>query len=251
MAEKLQNSVPGAHSRVASAIPEGLLLVNKPSGPTSHDVVALVRHVLAMQRIGHTGTLDPMAEGLLVLLVGRATQHQQELQGHEKCYEATLRLGIQTDTGDLTGKPVRTAAVPSLDHDHLSELLQTFHGTQSQTPPIYSAVKVRGRPSYWWARHRTPVALSPRQIHLSALSLITMSEETLTFRVHCSAGTYIRTLGESIADQLGTVGHLTRLVRLSIASWRVEDAVSTTWIAHASSALLAQKLLSVGPSLQR
>ena len=224
---------------------EGMLLVNKPRGVTSHDVVQVVRRKLGVQRLGHTGTLDPMAEGLLILLVGPATRHQQAFQGHEKTYEAILRLGTQTDTGDALGRPVRTAAVPALDRDRVASLLASFQGSLTQTPPAYSAVKVQGRPAYWWARRHQPVVLSDRLVHLSEVSLIDCSPETIAFRVHCSAGTYVRTLAEAIATRLGTTGHLTGLVRTRIGTWNVEDAKPLSWIIEASPEALSRQLRPV------
>ena len=220
----------------------GLLLVNKPRGMTSHDVVQAVRRTLGIRRIGHTGTLDPMAEGLLILLVGPATKHQQTFQTHEKTYEATLRLGTQTDTGDAMGKPIRTAPVPALNRPYVAELLTSFKGRVSQTPPAYSAVKVRGKPAYWWTRHHQPVALSERVVHLSDVSLIDCDHETIRFRVHCSAGTYIRSLGESIAARLGTTGHLIGLVRTRIDNWSLEEAVPLSAILQANPNLLSRQI---------
>ncbi len=230
---------------------EGLLLVNKPAGVTSHDVVQVARQRLAVRRIGHTGTLDPMAQGLLLLLVGGATRHQQAFQGHEKTYEAILRLGTQTDTGDATGKSICTAAVPVLNRGRVAELLASFRGAFSQIPPAYSAVKVRGRPAYWWARRQQPVTLAARNVHLSDISLVHCGTETITFRVRCSAGTYIRTLGESIAERLGTVGHLTSLVRLSVGEWSLAEAKPLSWVAQATSEALERELRPVPSVGQR
>lgn len=221
---------------------EGLLLVNKPSGVTSHDVVQVVRRKLSIRRIGHTGTLDPMAEGLLMLLVGPATKHQQAFQAHEKRYEATVRFGTQTDTGDATGQPVRTAPIPRLDPRGVVEVLASLQGPMDQTPPAYSAVKVKGKPAYWWARRHQAVTLASRTIHLAELTMVSGEAETLTFRVRCSAGTYVRTLAERIAERLGTVGHLTRLVRLRIGDWTIDEAKSLAWIRETSPELVACEL---------
>ena len=226
---------------------EGLLLVNKPPGPTSHDVVQIVRRTFGISRIGHTGTLDPMAQGLLILLVGCATRHQQTFQAHPKVYEAVLRLGTQTDTGDATGAPVRTVPVPGLSREHVAKLVTSFQGPLSQTPPAYSAIKVRGRPAYWWTRRRQPVTLSTRIVHLSEMRLIDCDVQTITFRVSCSAGTYIRTLAELIAERLGTVGHLTKLIRLQVGHWRIEEAIPLSWITQATPEALAQNLLPATP----
>lgn len=213
---------------------EGLLLVHKPPGMTSHDVVDVVRRRLGTRRIGHTGTLDPMAEGLLILLVGPATKQQQAFQGHDKVYEAAVRLGSRTDTGDAAGTVVHEAPVPALTREGVSELLRSFNGTQVQTPPAYSAVKVRGRPAYWWARRHAPVVLSPRTIHLSEMTLVELQPDTITFRVHCSAGTYVRTVAEAIAQRLGTDGHVVRLIRLRVGAWDVADARPLAWFRNAA-----------------
>ncbi len=223
----------------------GMLLINKSPGLTSHDVVQIVRRKLAMKRVGHTGTLDPMAQGLLILLVGAATKHQQVFQGHEKTYEAVLRLGVQMDTGDATGHPVAQASVPVLNQRCVTDTLISFVGECSQTPPAYSAVKVRGRPAYWWARRSQPVTLTPRPVRISMMELICLDATTITFRVHCSAGTYIRTLAESIAQRLGTVGHLSRLVRLRVGSWNLEDARPMEWLTAADPERLARELRPV------
>ncbi len=228
-------------------MPDGMLLIHKPSGMTSHDVVDAVRRKLGIRRVGHTGTLDPMAEGLLIVLVGAATKQQQAFQRHEKRYEATLQLGVQTDTGDRTGAVIHTAPVPELERGRLTQLLASFEGSLSQTPPAYSAVKVRGRPAYWWARRQQSVTLSARTIQLSACSLLACERETITFRVDCSAGTYIRTLGESIAERLGTVGHLTRLVRLGIGAWTLEEAKPLARLLEATPETVAADLRPLGP----
>ena len=224
---------------------EGMLLVDKPPGVTSHDVVETVRRVLGLRRVGHTGTLDPMAQGLLILLAGSATSRQQEFQRHEKTYDAVIRLGAQTDTGDATGATVSTAAVPPLDLPRLVELLASFRGASSQTPPAYSAVKVQGKPAYWWARRNTPVTLSARTIELFELTLLDYDQDTISLRVHCSAGTYIRALAESIAERLGTMGHLSGLVRLRVGEWHLEDAKSLAWIAQAGPEAVSRALQPV------
>ncbi|MBI3011337.1 MAG: tRNA pseudouridine(55) synthase TruB [Candidatus Omnitrophica bacterium] len=226
---------------------EGLLLINKPPGVTSHDVVQVVRRKLGVQRVGHTGTLDPMAQGLLILLVGRATKDQQRLQAHEKTYEAVLRLGTQTDTGDAMGKPIRTAPVPPLDQNRITRVLASLKGPLAQRPPSYSAVKVKGRPAHWWARRHQPVTLPERLVHLSEVTLLQCTPETLTFRVHCSAGTYVRALAESIAEQLGTLGHLTSLVRLRVGDWRIEDARPLSWVEASSPDALVHVLQPLCP----
>ena len=227
---------------MTSAALSGMLLIRKPRGMTSHDVVEVIRRKLGTRRVGHTGTLDPMAEGLLILLVGSATKSQQAFQGHDKAYEATLQLGAQTDTGDATGRVIRTAPVPPLDRRRVEDLLASFQGSMSQTPPAYSAVKVQGHPAYWWARRHQPVELSARTVRVLGMELLECAAERITFRVRCSAGTYVRTLAESIAESLGTVGHLASLTRTSVGQWRLEEAKPLSWAAEADPDLLARTL---------
>jgi tRNA pseudouridine55 synthase len=224
---------------------DGLLLVDKPSGMTSHDVVQAARRALGIRRIGHTGTLDPMARGLLVLLVGRATAHQQAFQRHDKTYEAAVRLGAQTDTADADGRVVRTAPVPPLDAEHVRAVLRQFEGALQQAPPAYSAVKVQGRPAYWWARRQRPVELAKRAVHVHELTLLGLTPDTLTLRVRCSAGTYVRALAESVAQELGTLGHLSGLVRLRIGAWTLDDAVPLTWIRTADRAAIESRIMPI------
>ena len=221
---------------------EGLLLVHKPAGVTSHDVVELVRRKLGVKRVGHTGTLDPMAQGLLILLVGSATKHQQTFQGHDKTYDAVLELGTQTDTGDALGSPIRTAPVPPLEGARVEEVLASFQGALLQTPPAYSAVKVQGRPAYWWARRQQPVALSARTVHIHRIALQRCSGTTVAFRVECSSGTYIRTLAESIAERLGAVGHLAGLIRLRVGEWSLDAAKPLAWLSDAGEDDIAREM---------
>ena len=240
-------AAPASPSSPDGPVVRGLLLVEKPPGVTSHDVVNVVRRKLGLRRIGHTGTLDPLAQGLLILLVGSATRSQQDFQNHEKVYEAVLQLGTRTDTGDADGAPVATAPVPVLVRDAVAEILASFRGPLSQTPPAYSAVKVRGRPAYWWARRGHPVAVPSRTVQVAEIGLVECREASIAFRVRCSAGTYIRTLGEAIAERLGTVGHLTSLVRLRIGAWSLEHAKPLSWIRAASPEAVARELKPLDP----
>ena len=221
---------------------EGMLLLDKPPGLTSHDVVDIARARLGIRRIGHTGTLDPMAQGLLVLLVGEATRHQQALQGHEKAYEAQLALGAQTSTGDATGDVLRRAEVSAFERGVVDTVLASFVGPLLQQPPVYSAVKVEGRPSYWWARRGRALSLPSRLVHIRAMTLIECRDERIRFLVECSAGTYVRTLGEAIAERLGTVGHLDELIRLRVGPWTLEDARPVAWMKTAAREELARAI---------
>lgn len=229
----------------------GLLLVNKPSGVTSHDAVQVVRRKLGLRRIGHTGTLDPIAEGLLVLLVGPATKFQRDFQGHDKTYQAVIRLGIQTETGDRDGAVVREAPVPPVTREELERVLASLEGAQSQVPPAFSAVKVRGKPAYWWARRKQPVALTARTVTLSRIALVAFTPPSVTVRVDCSAGTYIRTLAELAAERLGTAGHVSGLVRLRVGQWTLDEAKTLAWLRDAAPGDVAAALRPVTPPVRR
>jgi len=223
----------------------GLLLVDKPPGPTSHDVVQVLRRKLGVRRIGHAGTLDPMAQGLLVTLIAGATKQQQLLQGHDKIYEAVLRLGVQTNTGDAMGESVRAEPVPPIDCQRAGAVMHSLTGTMMQTPPAFSALKVKGRPAYWWARRKQPVVLKPRPVNILALDLLEWACDSVAFRVHCSAGTYVRSLAEVMAQRLGTVGHLSRLTRLAVGPLRLEQAHPLQRIVEMSPDVLMKNLIAL------
>ena len=221
---------------------DGMLIVNKQRGWTSHDVVQLARTKLGVRRIGHTGTLDPMAEGVLVLLIGQATKLQQRAQTHRKIYETVIQFGAQTDTGDAWGTVIRTAEVPPLTPEAIQQVLHSLLGRVEQIPPAYSAVKVRGRPLYWWTRQGQRQTAPSRTIEIEALEWIGLEEHRLRCRVTCSAGTYIRTLAEVIAERLGTVGHVCELTRVAVGSWTLAEAMSTAQLQAADAASIRQWL---------
>ncbi len=204
----------------------GSLLLDKPEGPTSHDVVRRVRTAVGTKAVGHTGTLDPFASGLLVILVGRATRLARFVERQDKTYRATLRLGIETDTEDRTGTVTRTvepAAWPS--RDEVTRALDAMRGEQWQRPPAFSARKVDGERSYRLARRGDSVELAPSRITVREISLLRCEAPFIEFRVTASAGTYVRSLGRDLGAALGTGGHLTALRREAIGAIRVEDAL--------------------------
>jgi tRNA pseudouridine55 synthase len=192
---------------------------------TSHDVVHRVRRVLGVRSAGHTGTLDPFATGLLVILLGRATRLARFVQGQPKTYLATLRLGIRTDTDDLTGKVLATSpAAASLTEARAREELASFLGDQLQTPPQYSAKQVGGERSYRRARRGESTALAPSPITIHHIELVHCRPPELTFRTIVSAGTYVRAMARDFGERLGVGAHLTGLRREAIGPLRVEDA---------------------------
>ena len=203
------------------------LVMDKPAGITSHDVVAVVRAVLGVKKVGHTGTLDPFATGVLPLALGPATRLIQFLDESIKVYDATIALGAATDTGDPTGKPIREAAVPKLDADAIRATLKTFVGPRMQTPPQYSAVKKDGKPLYHYARKGETVEVEARPITIHDLELLAFTAPAeLRVRITCTRGTYARVLADEIATALGTAGHLSALERPRSGPFRIEDALS-------------------------
>jgi len=200
--------------------------VDKPAGPTSHDVVARARRVFRERSIGHTGTLDPFATGLLVLLLGKGTRVARFLDGLAKTYLATARLGLRTTTDDLTGEPVGDAhGGPLPDEGTVRAALAGFVGRQAQVPPAYSAKKLDGERAYALARRGEQAALPAAEVTVHAADLLSVEGDAVTFRVTASTGTYVRALARDLGERLGTGAHLTALRRESIGPLRVEDAV--------------------------
>ncbi|HKT59746.1 MAG TPA: tRNA pseudouridine(55) synthase TruB [Gemmatimonadales bacterium] len=202
------------------------MLVDKPAGLTSHDVVQRVRRVLATRAVGHTGTLDPFATGLLVALVGRATRLARFVEAEPKEYLATARLGVATDTDDLTGAPLGPAVeVGHLDEDAVRDALATFVGEQSQRPPRYSAKHVDGERSYRLARRGKGVDPAEAAVTVHRAELVRWSAPDATFRVTVSPGTYVRAIARDLGQRLGVGAHLTMLRREAIGALSVDDAV--------------------------
>lgn len=191
----------------------GILLVDKPQGWTSFDVLAKLRGVLGTRKLGHSGTLDPMATGVLAVFVGRATAAADRQLNHDKTYEATVRLGIRTDTGDITGTVLENALVTAGEQAFI-DMLPRFVGTQQQLPPMYSAVKINGQPLYKAARAGKTVERIPREITVYSIDYLgTAGENEYRIRVACSKGTYIRTLAEDLGGALGVPATLSALRR--------------------------------------
>jgi tRNA pseudouridine55 synthase len=206
-------------------VPEGLLLIDKPGGITSHDVVDRVRRALGTRKVGHGGTLDPMATGLLIIGVGRATRLLRFVADLEKRYEGTGRLGEETDTLDADGTVVRTRAV-EVSGDALDAAVGARVGASRQAPPAFSAVKVGGRPLHRAARAGTPVEAPPRDIHVERFAVCAFDGRDFDFEVTCSSGTYVRRLVADVGDDLGCGAHLVRLVRTAIGPFDVTSATT-------------------------
>ena len=204
----------------------GMLLVDKPAGITSHDVVVVVRRSLGVKKAGHAGTLDPFATGLLVLGVGRATRLLEYLAGMDKEYEATARLGVATDSQDPEGVVIaEDDCWRELTADRIRVVAGEMVGRLLQSPPVYSAVKVGGVPAHRRVRRGENVELRPREVIVRALEVLEVDLPEVRFRVTCSSGTYVRSLGVELGERLGTACHLTALRRTRVGAFDVGDAV--------------------------
>lgn len=202
----------------------GSLLINKEVGLTSRQEVNNVSRRLNEKKAGHIGTLDPFADGLLVVLLGSSTKIAPFLAVMDKKYIATLKLGEKTDTGDLTGKVIESKEIPVLTKENIVKTLKTFLGEQVQIPPMFSALKVNGKELYKYAREGKEIERKERHINILNIDLVNFEKDEITFIAKVSKGTYIRTLGEDIAEKLGTVGHLTKLTRLEVGPYSLENA---------------------------
>ncbi len=205
----------------------GFVLINKPAGITSFDVIHTLRKVTQIKKIGHAGTLDPFATGLLIIGISRnATKHIDIFSNLDKTYTATLQLGTKTDTGDIEGKVIEKASIPILSKEEITKCLDSFVGKIEQIPPKFSAIKKNGKPLYKFARKGIDVKIEPRKVTVHSISLQRYLKNNITLSVKVSKGTYIRTLGEDIAQKLGTVGHLIELRRDTIGPFSVSEAIS-------------------------
>jgi tRNA pseudouridine55 synthase len=204
---------------------DGILIIDKPVDWTSHDVVGKLRKLLRTKRIGHTGTLDPFATGVLVMLVGKATRLAQFLDKDVKEYEAVIQFGFETDTGDLTGTETVKGTKTDVSGEEIEAVLQYFRGEISQIPPMYSAKKVDGQKLYNLARQGIEIERKPVNITIYTLELLETNGTTAKIRVACSAGTYIRTLAEDIGRKLEICGHLTSLRRMRAGKFEISQSV--------------------------
>lgn len=208
---------------------DGIILINKPKNNTSHDIVRKVKKLLN-QKVGHTGTLDPNATGVLPLLIGKGTELSKYLINHDKIYEAILQLGEKRDTADVEGNVVEEKDVSEscLDKTNIENIFKSFIGIQEQIPPIYSAIKVNGKKLYEYARKGENIEVQPRKIEIYSMELIDVDKtnKQIHFRVKCSKGTYIRTLCEDIAYKLQTVGYMKELKRTQVGEFKIEDAIT-------------------------
>jgi tRNA pseudouridine55 synthase len=221
----------------------GMLYVDKPRGMTSHGVVAAIRHLTGIRAIGHTGTLDPEASGVLILCLGRATKLAQLFEDLDKTYWTVLCLGICTDTQDATGAVVRQCAVPALSGTAVQSILAQFTGPVKQIPPMYSAVKYHGQRLYRLARQGKTVVRSARNICIRRLELLDLRGPWMTLSVTCSKGTYIRTLCEDIGRAIGCGAHMVHLQRCRVGTIDLQRTLSLEWLRQRSYAGTWESLL--------
>jgi tRNA pseudouridine55 synthase len=212
----------------------GVLVIDKPAGVTSHDVVARVRKILHQRQVGHFGTLDPFATGVLPVSVGKATRFAQFYLKSRKAYEGTIRFGFSTDTYDATGQPSSEAVPAALEASGLEGYFRQFTGRLLQTPPPYSAKRVGGVRAYQLARQHKPVNLTPVEVEIYALELLSFEGERVQFAVECSGGTYVRSLAHDLGQKLGCGGHLAGLRRTAVAEFKENRAVTLEHLQEAA-----------------
>jgi tRNA pseudouridine55 synthase len=227
-----------------SAVPPGMLIVDKPAGFTSHDVVLRVRRTLG-GKVGHTGTLDPQATGVLILCLGAATRLARFLQHQDKAYDCLVRFGWATDTYDAEGEAVaEPVSVPEFDADRIEQALAGFRGTIDQVPPVYSAKKIRGQPSYKRVRRGEKVELAAVAVEIDRLELQGIEDDAVRLHVECGPGTYVRTLAHDLGAVLGCPSHLAELRRVRVGPIGLDRAISWDFVANADQDALTARIVS-------
>ncbi len=224
---------------------EGVLLVDKPTDHTSHDVIARLRGILRMRRIGHAGTLDPMATGVLVVLLGKATKASQYLMSLDKEYAGTIKLGSVTNTQDAEGEVLETRPVPPLTEAEVKAVMQTFNGDQYQLPPMFSAIKIDGVPLYKQARKGEEVEREPRFIRVASFEMTRFASPEIDFVLRCSKGTYVRTVAHDLGQKIGCGAHLSSLRRTATGKFTVAQCLTLEQIQALSLPELEKRLVPV------
>lgn len=212
---------------------DGILNINKSVGMTSHDVVARVRKTLKQKRVGHTGTLDPLASGVLPICLGQATRVAEYLSESGKAYQAEITFGVTTDTYDAEGSVLSTKDASALVREQIEELLPAFLGLQMQQPPRYSAIKIQGQPAYKLARAGEEVALAPRSIEIIQLQVLAWNPPRLSLAIECSKGTYIRSLANDLGNTSGYGAYLSALIRTRSGPFSLKESISLEQLAEA------------------
>ncbi len=229
---------------------EGILLIDKDAGCTSHDVVNKVRRILKIRSVGHAGTLDPLATGLLVILVGRATKVSQYLMSLDKVYDGEMKLGVETNSQDSEGEVVSELPVPeSVNEAYMREQMASFLGDQYQTPPMFSAKKLNGIPLYKLARQGQEIQREPRFINISKFELLEWNKPAAKFRLACSKGTYVRTVCHDLGKKIGCGAHMTQLRRISSDKFNVENAITVEKLSQLSPSAIKKILIPVASAV--
>ena len=234
-------------NNVTDQAPCGVLPIDKDPGFTSHNAVALCRRILNTRKVGHCGTLDPMATGLLLIVVGKATRLQDHLMGKDKVYTATLKLGEETNSYDAEGEVVARKSIAGIDEKMLREAFMHFSGLIEQTPPMYSAIKINGIPCYTLARKGVEIERKPRQVRVisSAITRFDLTSGEVDFTLHCSKGFYVRSFAHDIGQLLGCGAHLTALRRTRIGNFDVAQAISVPELKAASPEEVLRHLIPI------
>jgi tRNA pseudouridine55 synthase len=222
---------------------DGAILVDKPAGPTSHDVVDVIRRKFGIKKVGHCGTLDPNATGLLVIVLGRGTKLSEKLMGDDKVYEGAMKFGETTDSYDADGELTGSLPVPPLTLDQLNESAATFVGDLMQTPPMVSAIKIKGVPLYKLARKGIEVEREPRLIHIYTFRFSDYREPLGQFRIACTKGTYVRSLAHDLGQKLGCGAHLAALRRTASGKFDVANAMPLDEILKLTTAGLEKRVI--------
>ena len=222
----------GPGERPSAPTVSGILNVNKPTGPTSFDIIRLVRTGTGIRKAGHAGTLDPLASGVLLVLLGQAARISEYLMDLPKTYRATVRLGVSTDTYDAEGAPTHEARLVEVTRTDLSAALEAFVGEIEQAPPAYSAIKVKGQPAHRLARKGAAIALAPRPTRIYRIELLRFEPPDVEIDVECGKGTYIRSLAHDLGQALGCGAHLAALVRTRVGPFSVESATDVPDLEH-------------------
>ena len=222
---------------------DGAILVDKPAGPTSHDIVAQIRRTFRLKKVGHAGTLDPAATGLLIVLLGKGTKLSEKLMSGDKIYEGELKLGQTTDTYDADGEVTSQAEVPALDLDALQNVASSFVGDLLQVPPMHSAIKKEGVPLYKLARQGVEVERAPRLVHIYQFKITAFASPLLNFKVACTKGTYIRSLAHDLGQKLGCGAHLTALRRTHSGDFDIKEALPIESILQLSELELQKRVV--------
>lgn len=224
---------------------DGVLLVDKPAGPTSHDIVAQIRKQFAIKKVGHGGTLDPRATGLLIILLGKGTKLSDKFMGSDKTYLGSIRLGVATDSQDADGEVVSEGDYSNVTREMLESSMSDLTGDIYQTPPMVSAVKINGVPLYKQARKGLVVERKPRLIHVYEFRLLDWQIPSASFLVRCTKGTYVRTLCSDIGDALGCGAHLASLCRTQSGDLKIENAISMADITRMDRDTLATNVIPI------